>query len=184
LQGVAASIDVQTDPTRQFLADDDEADQDAQREDDRANEIMQQQEVVGDPVESSQVLEGCAADQCPWCGFRDHTRKLVNHCPQHDNYRGTKHEKGAKVSPEWVPGNRQSHSRRARPPLTPHSVRSAPTHPDFKPPNNVWIEGTGALANHVPPKCLVGSKTSPKAKHGWTIDTPPITFFNFFHKVG
>ena len=40
---------------------------------------------------------GLADDQCSWCGFRGHVRKTRAQCPQHPNYNGSAHEKGAKI---------------------------------------------------------------------------------------
>lgn len=154
-----------------------EADRAADQEDTQADRIR----AANGTENNVEVVAGCAPDQCPWCGFRDHTRKVRNKCPQHDLYSGTSHEKGAKVSADWVPGNRQSHNKRRKAPVTPLSVVSAPSDPAFK--ATQWTEGMGAIQNFIPEKCRVRKQTRVKPSLGWTVDTPPITMFNQFHTV-
>ena len=182
-----ASRDVQTDGPSVFQMSVAEADLAAEEEDQRADLIL-----VSRPADSASATAaiatitvpepvGCPADQCPWCGFKDHTRKSKKSCPQHPDYVGTRYPKGSKVSAEWPSGTRASHLRKPTVPLTPFSVRSAPTHKDFT--AKEWVQGTGALTGHQPQACLVGEATVPKACHGWTRHTPPIELFNHFYKV-
>ena len=106
-----------------------EADQAAAAEDDRASQIRE----ANGNENNVETVQECAVDQCPWCGFRDHTCKTRSRFPQYRSYSDTAYEKDVKVSPDWVPGNRQSHMRRRRSPITPYSVVSAPSDSEFKP---------------------------------------------------
>ena len=178
LQPMRPVRDAQSDPTTRFQMDDVEADHAAAQEDDHASQIR----LTNGNVNDVEIVAGCVPDQCPWCGFRDRKRKTRSKCPQHDLYSGTVHEKGAKISPDWVPGNRQSHNTSRRVAVTPLSVVSAPSDPAFKTTN--WTEGMGALENFTPTKCLAQKQTRVKPSLGWTVDTPPITLFNHFHTVG
>lgn len=128
VQGVTSSRDAQTDPDSTFSLSPEEADAAAEKEDIRANAIR-----ANSAAESAPDVCRLVSDQCSWCGFKCHSRKSKYACPQHPNYEGHTYEKGSKVSPEWVPGTRASHSTgSAGPPLTEFSVRSAPSDSDFK----------------------------------------------------
>lgn len=166
---------MQNDPPRQFHISVAEAELSSQQEDAVAERIRDEDGT--DAV----VIVGCAATQCPWCGFSDHTRKSLRLCPQHPAYCGRDHAKGDKISDSWVPGTRPPHNRKQRPILTPWSVRSAPSDNGFK--AKVWTDGTDALTNHVPPACTAQQMTVPAPQHGWTIDTKPIELFDHFYPV-
>ena len=188
MQSVPASRDVQTDRPTQFQITDEEADLAAEEENNRADTILAvntANSASAASVTTDATQPGCPVDTCSWCGFDDHTRKTRRSCPQHEHYGGSKYAKGAKVSPEWLPGTRQSHARqrqrRRQTPLTVRSVRCASTDKDFT--TTDWVEGTGALAGHQPKVCLANEATVPKACHGWTKDTPPIELFDWFYKV-
>ena len=163
-------------PVSQFQMSVQAADMAAQEEDEISDRIRQ------DDDTPAATESGCAENQCPWCGFSDHRRKSKHYCPQHDLYCGTQHQKGDKVSDDWVPGNRKSHETRRRAPLTPHSVRSKPSDPEFK--ADFWQGGPDALNGHVPAPCTAPRMTLPQCEEqGWTIDTPPIDLFNHFYTV-
>ena len=178
-------IDAQTYPPRQFQMTNEEAEQQAEQEDNFAEEIITSRLPIEVPTGSNEA-DGTItlqADQCSWCGFSDHNRKTKAKCPQHPQYSGNKYDKGAKVSESWISCSRSDHKKRLRAnqkeKLTPYSVRSEPTDSAFTTKN--WTEGIGALDNYIAQKFEGDRQTKPKAKHGWTIDTPPIEFFNYYH---
>ena len=154
------------------------------QEDQIAEEIRMPTEIPAGSSEDDGVIT-LQEDQCPWCGFSDHRRKSKTNCPQHPQYSGSKYSKGAKVVATWVSCSRADHKKRARvrskEVLTPFSVRSAPSDIEFTTKN--WTTGVDELDDYTPPKFQGRRHTKPKTKHGWTIDTPPITFFNYFHPV-
>ena len=132
--------------------------------------------------------DGLEDDQCSWCGFRDHVHKTRASCPQHPDYNGTNHEKGDKVSPEWVPGTRASHSSGGQNPrgrMTSTSVRSAPLAASFT--TKDWTVGVGALnsRSNFAPKEFTGQSvlTYPKTSLGWTVDTSPRDLVRQFYPV-
>ena len=188
MQVHATSIDIQTDPPRQFQMTTEEADRQAEQEDNVAEEIITSRlpvEVPAGPNEADGTVT-LRDDQCSWCGFSDHTRKSIAKCPQHPRYNDTKYEKGAKVSTSWIACSRADHKKRSRvrqkEKLTPFSVRCEPSDSAFNTKN--WTQGVGALDDYIPPKFEGDHRqTRPKSKHGWTIKTPPIEFFNYFHPV-
>ena len=176
LQIILRRRDVQVDTPRQFQMTDAEAEQAAEVENEAAESIRETQKTA-----TTETVNGCAATQCPWCGFSDHIRKSRHDCPQHPTYCGTNHAKGAKVSDDWVPGNRKSHMKQQKRKLTPFSVRSAPSDITFTVED--WKEGPDALNGYVPPECTAPDMTRPNEAHGWTVDTPPIELFNYFYPV-
>ena len=137
-----------------------EADQIASQEDDQTDQLRAK---YGN-AEDVETVQGCARDQCPWCGFRDHNRKSKYKCPQHPSYDSSynngRYEKGAKVSDDGIPGNRESHKkhRRKKSTVTPLSVLSPPSDPAFKAES--WTEGKSALENFTPKQCHVQKQTT------------------------
>ena len=120
MQVVRPPRDVHTDAPRQFHMTAEEADNAAEQEDERAEEIIADRtpvEVPAGPSEDDGVIV-LQENQCPWCGFSDHKRKSKTKCPQHPQYVGDKYTRGAKVVAAWVPGSRSDHKKRARERLT------------------------------------------------------------------
>ena len=129
----------------------------------------------GDAESNEQTAVVLDADQCSWCGFRDHKRKTRKTCPQHPDYDGDVYEQGEKLHDDWIPGPRSSHDAQRRPRLTPTSVRSAPLASSFKVKD--WSIGVSAIdeSSTFEPKQFTGRSllTYPKRSLGWTHDTPP-----------
>ena len=132
--------DVHDDADRQWAISEDEVMQSIEQEEALAEELVQQSQPTGGPDDDA-ALPALLPDQCSWCGFTDHTRKLRSKCPMHKDYSGSK-PKGVPAFEGWCSmaraeyikhtgQTRASVQRRTRKPtaepLTPTSVLCAPT---------------------------------------------------------